>query len=71
MPELRTRTARTGVAIATVALLAPIALSLWASAGILRRGRTRDYVLVGGRNYRREPLSSEWVLRQFPARLRD
>lgn len=27
MPELRTRTARTGVAIATVALLAPIALS--------------------------------------------
>ena len=30
--------------------------------------RTRDYVLVGGRNYRREPLSAEWVLRQFPAR---
>ena len=33
--------------------------------------RTRDYVLVGGRSYRREPLSAEWVLRQFPARLRD
>jgi hypothetical protein len=30
--------------------------------------RTRDYVLVGGRDYRREPLSSEWVLRQFPAK---
>ena len=29
--------------------------------------RTRDYVLVGGKNYRREPLSAEWVLRQFPA----
>ena len=29
--------------------------------------RTRDYVLVGGRSYRREPLSPEWVLRHFPA----
>ena len=29
--------------------------------------RTRDYVLVGGKNYRREPLSAEWVLRHFPA----
>src|SRR4051812_14594464 len=29
--------------------------------------RTRDYVLVGGRSYRREPLSAEWVLRHFPA----
>ena len=29
--------------------------------------RTRDYVLVDGKNYRREPLSAEWVLRQFPA----
>jgi hypothetical protein len=28
--------------------------------------RTRDYVLVGGRDYRREPLSSDWVLRQLP-----
>ncbi|MDA0184492.1 hypothetical protein OJ997_29580 [Solirubrobacter phytolaccae] len=33
--------------------------------------RTRDYVLVGGRSYRREPLSAEWVLHRFPARLRD
>jgi hypothetical protein len=29
--------------------------------------RTRDYVLVAGKNYRREPLSAEWVLRHFPA----
>jgi len=29
--------------------------------------RTRDYVLINGRSYRREPLSTEWVLRQFPA----
>ena len=29
--------------------------------------RTRDYVLINGRSYRREPLSVEWVLRQFPA----
>ena len=29
--------------------------------------RTRDYVLVAGRSYRREPLSPEWVLEQFPA----
>ena len=28
--------------------------------------RTRDYVLIIGRSYRREPLSAEWVLRQFP-----
>lgn len=33
--------------------------------------RTRDYVLVGGRNYRKEPLSTAWVLHHFPARLRD
>ena len=31
--------------------------------------RTRDYVLVGGKNYRREPLSAEWVLRLFPRRV--
>src|SRR3954451_17944853 len=24
--------------------------------------RTRDYVLINGRSYRREPLSAEWVL---------
>jgi hypothetical protein len=29
--------------------------------------RTRDYVLINGRSYRREPLSAEWVLRHFPA----
>jgi hypothetical protein len=28
--------------------------------------RTRDYVLVAGKDYRREPLSAEWVLRHFP-----
>jgi hypothetical protein len=31
--------------------------------------RTRDYVLVNGKPYRREELGPEWVLRQFPARL--
>ena len=29
--------------------------------------RTRDYVLINGRSYRREPLSADWVLRHFPA----
>ena len=29
--------------------------------------RTRDYVLINGRSYRREPLTAEWVLAQFPA----
>jgi hypothetical protein len=28
--------------------------------------RTRDYVLVGGRPYRRTPLGPEWVLERFP-----
>jgi hypothetical protein len=28
--------------------------------------RTRDYVLINGRSYRREPLSAAWVLRHFP-----
>ena len=28
--------------------------------------RTRDYVLINGRSYRREPLSAEWVLSEFP-----
>src|SRR5215217_5000025 len=28
--------------------------------------RTRDYVLINGRSYRREPLSAEWVLGPFP-----
>src|SRR4051794_17761541 len=31
--------------------------------------RTRDYVLINGRSYRREPLSAAWVLREFPAAL--
>jgi hypothetical protein len=29
--------------------------------------RTRDYVLINGRSYRREPLGPEWILEQFPA----
>jgi hypothetical protein len=29
--------------------------------------RTRDYVLINGRSYRRQLLSPEWVLEQFPA----
>jgi hypothetical protein len=28
--------------------------------------KTRDYVEVGGRSYRREPLGTEWILRNFP-----
>src|SRR3954464_3686568 len=28
--------------------------------------RTRDYVLINGRSYRRPLLSAEWVLEQFP-----
>jgi hypothetical protein len=29
--------------------------------------RTRDYVRIRGRSYRREELDAEWVLRLFPA----
>ena len=29
--------------------------------------RTRDYVKIGGRSYRREPLDAQWILRRFPA----
>jgi hypothetical protein len=29
--------------------------------------RSRDFVKVGGRDYRRDPLDAEWVLRLFPA----
>jgi hypothetical protein len=29
--------------------------------------RTGDFVLVGGKPYRREPLDAAWVLRRFPA----
>ena len=28
--------------------------------------RTRDYVKVGGRSYRREPLDAQWILDRFP-----
>jgi hypothetical protein len=29
--------------------------------------KTRDYVKVGGRPYRREPLDAAWILARFPA----
>jgi hypothetical protein len=29
--------------------------------------RTRDFVRVGGRSYRIEPLATDWVLARFPA----
>ena len=29
--------------------------------------RSRDFVKVGGRDYRREPLDADWVLEHFPA----
>ena len=29
--------------------------------------RTRDYVLIHGRSYRRQPLDAAWVLAEFPA----
>jgi hypothetical protein len=29
--------------------------------------RTRDYVRIGGRSYRREPLDVQWILDRFPA----
>jgi hypothetical protein len=29
--------------------------------------RTRDFVKVGGKPYRREPLDADWVLTRFPA----
>jgi hypothetical protein len=29
--------------------------------------RTRDYVQVGGRSYRRDPLDAAWILDRFPA----
>src|SRR5262249_12177973 len=28
--------------------------------------RSRDFVKVGGRDYRREPLDADWILRLFP-----
>ena len=29
--------------------------------------RTRDYVKIGGRSYRRQPLDAAWILDRFPA----
>jgi len=29
--------------------------------------RTRDFVKIGGRSYRREPLDARWILERFPA----
>jgi hypothetical protein len=29
--------------------------------------RTRDYVRIRGRSYRRDPVDQDWVLRRFPA----
>ena len=29
--------------------------------------RTLDYVKVGGRSYRREPLDADWILARYPA----
>jgi hypothetical protein len=29
--------------------------------------RSRDFVKIGGRHYRREPLDAAWVLERFPA----
>jgi hypothetical protein len=31
--------------------------------------RTRDFVPIGGRPYRREPLDAEWILERWPADL--
>ena len=28
--------------------------------------RTRDYVKIGGRSYRREPLDAQWILDRYP-----
>jgi hypothetical protein len=38
-------------------------------AGLPLDPRTRDYVPIRGRSYRRTPLSPDWVLEQFPAEL--
>lgn len=35
-------------------------------AGLPLDPRTRDYVRIRGRSYRRAPLSPEWALAQFP-----
>jgi hypothetical protein len=38
-----------------------------AEARLAMNPRTRDFVKVGGRDYRREPLGAAWILEQFPA----
>lgn len=38
-----------------------------AESGLPLDPRTRDYVMIRGRSYRRKPLGPEWVLEQFPA----
>ena len=38
-----------------------------AEARLAMDPRTRDYVKVGGRPYRREPLDAAWILARFPA----
>jgi hypothetical protein len=39
-----------------------------AESGLPLDPRTKDYVTIRGRSYRRSPLGPEWVLEQFPAR---
>jgi hypothetical protein len=38
-----------------------------AEAGLPMDPRTRDFVRIAGRPYRREPLDAGWILRRFPA----
>jgi len=38
-----------------------------AEARLAMDPRTRDYVKVGGRSYRRDPLDADWALERFPA----
>jgi hypothetical protein len=39
-----------------------------AESGLPLDPRTKDYVTIRGRSYRRSSLGPEWVLEQFPAR---
>jgi hypothetical protein len=29
--------------------------------------KTRDFVTIGGKSYRRDPLDAAWILARFPA----
>ena len=40
-----------------------------AEARLPRDPRSRDYVLVGGKPYRRRPLDASWILERFPPEL--